>query len=191
MLEPCIDRPQLVDTSSAADGSHDPPNDVAARPERWPAAVPTMHHRIGRFDPPSGVALEDGGETGMLWPRISSSAVAWAETEAQDLKFVARSQRVGITKRQRVKRTKALREWRAVEQLRQLQCHKVQPIRRRVERRRVEHARRAQERSPTNPIHLATLCACTVNGPEADCDAIYGRVQKVCSVRDIFPHVCA
>ena len=107
MLEPCVDRPQLVDTSSAADGSHDPPNDVAARPERWPAAVPTMDHRIGRFDPPSGVALEDGGETGMLWPRIPSSVVAWAKTEAQDLKLVARSQHIGIAKLQRVERAEA------------------------------------------------------------------------------------
>ena len=141
--------------------------------------------------------VADVRESRLPWPCVSTVICLTSDdTKAQHREFVARLQRVGITKRQRVKRTEVRRERRTVEELPQLQYHKVQPIRRRggrrSEPRRLEHARRGEEHSPTNPVHLATLCACTVVRPEADRDAVHGRVQQVPDVfLDAVPHVRA
>ena len=139
--------------------------------------------------------VADVRESRLPWPCVSTVICLTSDdTKAQHREFVARSQRVGITKRHRDKRTEVRRKRRTVEELRQLQCDEVQPIRRRVERGRVEHARGAEEHSPTNPIHLATLCACAIvcqAGAEADRDAVHGRVQQACGLRDVVPHVCA
>ena len=122
-LKTSVDRPQMVDATTRevrTECAHDPPNDVAPRPERWPAAVPVVDLWLGRLNPSTGRRVfRESREarvprTSMPSPRLRVTDILMNHPESQYCEFVEWAQIIGVAERKRGERTEVWRQRAAI-----------------------------------------------------------------------------